>query len=184
MASRVQVFVIGASLCIALAGCTGATDTVARNAAAEEEIDLQPGQYRISYDASLGGLAPQGGTSSPDTVCVTESTAASWPEALIIDSYGTRNGCSFTSTNREGNAVNGEYVCEMSRGSSWTKMKMSYSGDVSATRSQLKTRQTTEMSEDMLQAEGPEQAEKMKATQAALNAVEVTVTAERVGDCP
>lgn len=186
MAVKHSFVILSLPVVLTIAGC-GAT----RDAATEAPIDLQPGRYEISFEgAAFGMRAPgqkEGPNSSNRSICVTENVAKKWPRIAMTGHLGNEGkaNCEFDNEKRTGNAFSGEYICDSEQDRMpGGKVKLAYTGTVSATESVIDTKMGFEMPDPSeMPAKMAEEMEQLKKAQPLLNAVSVIITAKRTGDC-
>lgn len=165
-------------LALSLAGC-GAS----RDPAAEERVEVTPGMYSIATTGQSGGFAmPDGPGTDEDEVCLMEGQQEGFP-ARIAERFRMQPSCSHQPQERVGNAVAGAWRCptdpQRAPGGSWN---IAYTGAVSAEEVALTGQMDIVMPGGMPGASAEDRA-RLADGEAALESVQIVITATRTGDC-
>ena len=154
-----------------------------RDAASEEPVRMKPGLYIISSKGvgMMGMTAKTGGKEPREKeICLRSDGVSSWPRMFVRASIALDDDCAIPTPKRTGNAFEGTVYCPLDADDASGEAKLVYTGTIDEQRSDLSARMVLD-----IKASSGSNEDRMKIAAAGtlLKAIEVSMSAERKGDC-
>lgn len=161
-----------------------------RDAASEDPIDLAPGEYRVTMAG--GGLSTLSGfgklSEGPggvdDRICISDGDGGDLADTLARKYLAFADSCSLDAKARQGNAVGGTLSCPTNQQAMpGATFVVDYQGAIGAERVDLQSKIRIELPESALANMDPGVAQQMEHAKGLVENMEISVAAERVGEC-
>lgn len=178
------------SVGVAAAVLLSASACSSHDAANEAPVDPAPGEYRVTMAG--GGLATLSGfgqlSEGPggvdDRICVSDSDGGDLADMLARKYLAFADSCSLKAKARQGNAVGGMLSCPTNQQAMpGTTFVVDYQGAIAAERVDLQSKIRIELPESALANMDPAAAQQMEHAKGLVENMEISVAAERVGEC-